>query len=181
LAESDKGFLGVTPRNATGGVELIEVTPEGAADKAGLKAGDVIVSLNAIPIVDVSSLVTRIKSHKAGDQVQISFRRQGLDLQTEATLDGWNRSATEASRFKMMNRLGAIPSKRANDLPWVFQHDSPIFPEDCGGPVFDLEGNAIGLNIARQGRVASLGLPTRHLKTIISELQRENIASREGE
>lgn len=178
LANSEKGFLGVTPRNAPNGVELTEVTPDSAADKAGLAVGDVIVVLNRITVTDVAGLVARIQSAKAGDTVEIEYLRNGSKSTTQAVLAGRQLSSDRAARFKMMNRLGAIPSERAQDFPWVFQHDSPLYPEECGGPIFDLEGKAIGINIARQGRVSSLGLPARHIKTLLDDLRREDVAAK---
>jgi serine protease Do len=180
LADSEKGFLGVTPQNVAEGVVLTEVTPDSAADQAGLKVGDVVVGVNGESIRDVASLVARVQSSKAGESVQISFLRNGVSRTTNATLAGRSLSSDRAARFKMMNRLGAIPSQRAQDFPWVFQHDSPLLPEQCGSPVFNLDGKVVGLNIARQGRVSSLGLPSRHVQTLLNEMLREDVASSEG-
>ena len=78
----------------------------------------------------------------------------------------------------MMNRLGAVPSRRDGNFPNVFQHDTPLFPEQCGGPMVDLDGQVVGLNIARRGRAASFALPAQYVKTLVSEMLRENVASR---
>jgi S1-C subfamily serine protease len=78
----------------------------------------------------------------------------------------------------MMNRLGAILSRRNDSFPLVFQHDTPLFPEQCGGPVLDLRGNVIGLNIARQGRAASLAIPASAMATIVDDLMRQSVANR---
>ena len=48
-------------------------------------------------------------------------------------------------------RQGGIPSARISGFPSVIQHDSPLLPEQRGGPLVDLEGRAIGVNIARFG------------------------------
>ena len=78
----------------------------------------------------------------------------------------------------MMNRLGAVPSRRDDNFPTVFQHDTPLFPEQCGGPITDLDGNVLGVNIARKGRAASYAIPASHLQTLIDELLRKNVAAR---
>jgi serine protease Do len=72
-----------------------------------------------------------------------------------------------AARFKMMSRLGAVPSDRDSNFPVVFQHDSPLFPEQCGGPICDLQGNVLGINIARESRAASYAIPANHVRTIL--------------
>lgn len=81
----------------------------------------------------------------------------------------------------MMSRLGAIPSDRDSDFPSVFQHDAPLFPEECGGPVCDLKGNVLGLNIARNSRAASFAIPSSHIKIVLNDLLRENIAASPGQ
>ena len=178
LAESEKGFLGVTPRNRHDGVEITEVTPGSAAEAAGLCVGDVIRSANGKPMLDVSTLVAEVQRTKAGQQMMIEYFRGNAASKTTVTLAGMNLSPERAARFKMMNRLGAIPSDRANDLPWVFQHDTPLFPEHCGGPIVDLDGNVLGINIARQGRVSSLAIPSAQVRLILDALKCESIASR---
>jgi serine protease Do len=41
----------------------------------------------------------------------------------------------------------------------VLQHDLPLKPRDMGSPLLDLNGNCIGLNIARVDRVTTFALP----------------------
>ena len=36
---------------------------------------------------------------------------------------------------------------RADDFPMVFEHDIPLLLDECGGPVINLEGKAIGVTI----------------------------------
>lgn len=176
LPASEQAVLGIQPQDAREGCELIEVTRGGAADRAGLRAGDVVVGIDSRRVEDVTDLVNEIRRRRPGTSVSLEVLRQGQKQVIAATLAGRNVSPDNAARFKMMNRLGAIPSGRAADFPWVLQHDTPLFPEQCGGPLLDLEGNAVGINIARQGRVASLAIPGEHLATLLPELTREEMA-----
>jgi serine protease Do len=73
----------------------------------------------------------------------------------------------------MMARLGAIPSRRADQFPVVFQHDSPLLPEQCGGPITDLEGNVIGINISRNNRSASYAIPSAHIEKVLPRLREQ--------
>jgi S1-C subfamily serine protease len=98
-----------------------------------------------------------------------------------AKLAGRRLSGERAARFKMMSRLGAIPSRRADGFPVVFQHDAPLFPEQCGGPIVDLDGAVIGMNIARNGRAASYAIPSNHLQTLIENFKQISIAQRISE
>lgn len=176
--EGEQAFLGVQPIVTVGGVRVEEVQPGTASYAAGLRDGDVILELAGRPILDVSSLVRAIREHRPGDQVAIAFRRNGQTQTTTATLAGAGIGGERAARFKMMNRLGAVPSRRDGNFPNVFQHDTPLFPEHCGGPIVDLDGNVVGLNIARKGRAASFALPASYAKTLVDKMLRTEFASK---
>ncbi|MEV7774439.1 trypsin-like peptidase domain-containing protein [Kitasatospora sp. NPDC086791] len=62
------------------------VTPGGAADKAGLKPGDVITKLGGVPIENGPALVSRIWTHKPGETVDVEYTRNGQTLTTKVTL-----------------------------------------------------------------------------------------------
>ncbi|WP_308130282.1 S1C family serine protease [Kitasatospora aureofaciens] len=62
------------------------VTPGGAADKAGLKPGDVITKLGGAPIENGPALVSRIWTHKPGETVDVEYVRNGQTMTTKVTL-----------------------------------------------------------------------------------------------
>jgi serine protease Do len=175
--EGEQAFLGVQPIVTEHGVRVEEIQPGTASYAAGLQNGDVIINLGGHQIVDVSSLVRAIRGHRPGDKVVIKYRRKGVSQTTTATLAGAGIGGERAARFKMMNRLGAVPSRRDGNFPNVFQHDTPLFPEQCGGPIVDLDGQVVGLNIARKGRAASFALPSGYVRTLVDEMIRPDVAS----
>ena len=174
----EQAFLGVNPERVETGVRITQVNPGEASHAAGLSDGDVITELGGQPIVGVDDLVTAIRSHRPGDSVKIRYLRSGAAQTTRAILAGRNMPSEQAAHFKMMNRLGAILSRRNDNFSFVFQHDTPLFPEQCGGPILDLNGNVIGLNIARQGRASSLAIPSSRMQTIVDDLMRSSVAAR---
>lgn len=174
----EQAFLGVKPETTTNGVLISDVRPGTASFEAGLRDGDIIIELDGQPIRETSDLVFQIRQREPGDSVTIKYTSGGIQKETSATLAGNLINGERAARFKMMNRLGAIPSRRSSGFPNVFQHDMPIFPEHCGGPVLDLNGNAVGLNIARNGRAATYALPVEQIKTIVQKLQRAKVTVR---
>lgn len=173
----NQAYLGVQPRTVGDGVLMEMVTEGGSAKMAGIRQGDVVVRLGGAEMRDVTDLVNAIRSRSPGDRIRIGFLRNGRVETTIAELAGRNITGHRAARYKMMSRLGAIPSERDTDFPSVFQHDAPLFPEECGGPVCDLKGNVLGVNIARNSRAASFAIPSSHIKTVLNDLLRENIAS----
>jgi S1-C subfamily serine protease len=58
-------------------LRIMRVVPQSAADKSGLKEGDVIVKLDGRRMVDIGELLRTVTSHKVGDGVKIEFRRGG--------------------------------------------------------------------------------------------------------
>ena len=67
--------------------------------------------------------------------------------------------------------MGGALSKRAEDFELALQHDTVLEPWQCGGPLINLEGKAVGINIARAGRVASYALPASLVKRVVDELR----------
>ena len=178
----NQGFLGVEPRTVSQGVVVGDVVAgDTAAFAAGLRKDDIITMVNQVRINETFELVDEIRKRQAGDKIKIQFIRNGRQRTTTAKLAGRSLNADRAARFKMMSRLGAVPSERKSEFPVVFQHDSPLFPEQCGGPICDLDGNVLGLNIARESRAASYAIPSNHLQTVVDELLRYDIAARKNQ
>jgi len=92
---ADQLIGGKTPQHAllgvqitddpSGGAAVTAVTSNGSAAKAGLRAGDVITKLGATPIEGGSSLAAAVRSHRPGEQVTVSYRRNGEQRTTTVT------------------------------------------------------------------------------------------------
>lgn len=82
LEKSQGAFLGVIPEyghddadSQRDGVEIEDVIDGSAADKAGLKEDDIILSVDGVKIKDGNHLVEVIRSHQPGDKVKIQYER----------------------------------------------------------------------------------------------------------
>lgn len=170
LVGENQAVLGVNPIETTKGLQIERVSGNSAAMVAGLREGDVITKINGKTLNTLNGLVTAIRQQRPGDKIQVEFIREGQIVETTAELGGRNVAGPSASRFNLMNRFGTIPSERNGEFPLVFQHDTPLLPEQCGGPIVDLDGNVLGLNIARAGRVASYAIPANHMQTILAKM-----------
>ena len=62
-------------------------------------------------------------------------------------------------------------SLRAEGFEQVIEHDTVLHPWLCGGPLVNLDGKAIGLNIARAGRVTTYALPAQLVQRIGEDLK----------
>ena len=72
-----KAQLGVMISNAENGVEIIDVMPNSAAAKHGLKVGDVILSINDIATEDVEGLVKIVAGSNPDENIEIKYERDG--------------------------------------------------------------------------------------------------------
>lgn len=71
---------------STEGAYINSLVSGGAADKAGLKEGDVIVKVDGDEIISSSDLVLAVRAHNPGDQVQVTYLRDGKEETTTVTL-----------------------------------------------------------------------------------------------
>ena len=72
------------------GAFVSQVVPDSAADKAGLKAGDIIVSINGKQINSFSELRAKIATQGAGKSVKLGIIRDGKNSTVTAVLQGAN-------------------------------------------------------------------------------------------
>lgn len=92
------------------GVLVQDVTENGAALKAGVKKGDVIVKINNMEVNTVSNLQEEIGKYRPGDKVDITLLRSGTTKIVVATLKGLDGKETlsmadksEGNSFKGMS------------------------------------------------------------------------------
>lgn len=83
---SNSAFLGVITDNDDRGARIEEVTENSAADKAGLKEGDVITKVDETKIERPEDLTKVVQKHKPEDKITITYYRDGKTQKTEATL-----------------------------------------------------------------------------------------------
>jgi C-terminal processing protease CtpA/Prc len=83
------------------GVLVTAITPDSPAERAGIKAGDVIVGMSGDPIATPPALLQWIDARKPGDQVTVKVIRHGKPLELKATLA----QAPMADRMRRVMRL----------------------------------------------------------------------------
>jgi len=66
---------------------ITSVNSNSPASKAGLETGDIIIKMDGEDISTVEDLVSAIKSHQIGDQVEIVYYRGSVQKLTNATLE----------------------------------------------------------------------------------------------
>ena len=176
LPTSKTGFLGVQmqtlnePRNR---VKITHVLPGGAALAAGVKTDDRVVSIDGTTIQDNRQMALIIRQKKPYDKIKLKVDRGGKEITMNIALTP--RYIAEAGdvllpRYSDTDNLGEFASVHNSGFPEVLQHDTDLFPNQCGGPLFDITGKAIGLNIARAARIKSYALPAASVRKVYEEL-----------
>lgn len=87
------GLLGASVADAssdskatTVGALIKDVTSGGAAANGGLKAGDVVVNFNELPITDATDLTAQVRALAAGSKADVTYIRGGQTKTTTVTL-----------------------------------------------------------------------------------------------
>lgn len=82
--------------NVQRGAFVSEVLPNSGSAKAGIKSGDVIVSLNGKSLSSFAELRSRIATTEPGAKVKLGILRDGKPLDVEVTLDKSTSSSASA-------------------------------------------------------------------------------------
>jgi len=83
----DGPFLGAhLVADTNDGLKLETILPGSPAEKAGLKAGDVLVGIGDVEVRDMQSFGPLMNTHKPGDEVSVKVRRDGKYLDVPLTL-----------------------------------------------------------------------------------------------
>jgi photosystem II stability/assembly factor-like uncharacterized protein len=80
---AEAGFRG---ENADAGARLTDVTKDGAAEKAGLKTGDIVLEFAGKPILNSQQLTAAVRRQKAEDKVKVKAARGEEIVEVELTL-----------------------------------------------------------------------------------------------
>jgi len=171
LSGGNKGFLGIGTDVDPKGVKVARVLPGGNAGKAGMKVGDVITRVNEVVCDTPEKLIREVSGTAPGDSVELHFLRGGkpqsksIQLGDRGELDDMMSMGERGDR---MNRFGTEISGKSTGFLRVLQTDLPIRPEQCGGPVCNLDGEVIGINIARAGRIKTYALPSADVEALVN-------------
>lgn len=169
LEVANNGVLGIRLRNSDEGPFVTDVIEASAADQAGLSEGDIVMRIGDEPVATSDELVSMINQRLPGEAVALAVRRGEEELTLTAKLG--RRTELDQENVNFQGFLGGELSFRRTGFQSVLQHDTFLLPEHCGGPLVDLEGRVVGINIARAERIASYALPAAAITPWIDGLK----------
>jgi len=121
----DRGLLGIAKAHQIdGGLRIEQVTPDSPAEVFGLKAGDVVLSLDGIEVREPEEVSNLVQVRRAGAWVKVKIRRDGQTTVVPVQLAGvqstiWLRLA------RMRVRAGGNDS--------ILREKAPETPEESPG------------------------------------------------
>ena len=155
--------LGVTLKETKKGLAVEEVSKDSGAEKSGLKKGDIITTIDGKPVKEVAALGKLLNKMKSGSDVKVAILRDGKKDELDVKLSARGDIFREATRN---DEMSGDFSNRRSGFPRVIQHDILGASITMGGPVLDLEGRAVGMNIARANRAETFAIPVEELREL---------------
>ena len=120
FGEVRRGYLGVyiesvDPVKAKGveldkprGVLIINVIEESAADKAGLKEGDVILSVNGQEVNQTNELQAKVGIFNPGDKIELEVWRYGKKMDVTVTLQARSGESSVAAEEETIKKEKSV-------------------------------------------------------------------------
>ncbi|MCE9548557.1 MAG: S1C family serine protease [Planctomycetia bacterium] len=154
------------------------VSPGMPAEQAGVKVGDEIFEINGKPVSDSSELVAKVLQSKPGDTLTLKVRRNGKELVLKPHLgEAKTVDQTDSSVGEVDNIAAGSLSKRRTNFPLAIQHDAAVWADQCGGPLINLQGKTVGVNIARYDQVCTFAIPAELVEKTVAKLRGKEAAA----
>ena len=142
------------------GVLVQQVQPNGPADKAGLKPGDIITTIDGRQIKDGDDLVNEIASRRPGSSIRLGFLRDGKPSDATVTIGDrdkvfsdmalqQNNPIPEENGNPGESKLGLVVRDVPADMANKIHHPGVVVQSVRAGTFADLTGLEPGLVIIR--------------------------------
>jgi serine protease Do len=164
--------LGVTLKETKKGLAVEEVSKDSGAEKAGMKKGDILTAIADKPVKEIEALGKMLSEMKSGTDVKVTLLREGKKTELDVKLSARGDLFREVSRNDQMS--GDFSNRRSG-FPRVIQHDILGASLTMGGPVLDLEGRAVGMNIARANRAETFAIPVEELRELAGGMVKQAV------
>jgi serine protease Do len=170
----ERAFIGVVFSRGSPSLPQVEsVDPDLGAAKAGIQSGDIITAIDKTLVTNREQVIQIISNFREGQTVQLEIARgdEKFPAAVKLMVPTNGPFAMDLYLEQEENRLSGDLSTRSQGFAQAIEHDTVLEPWLCGGPLVDLDGKAIGLNIARASRVATYALPADLVKQILQTFE----------
>lgn len=122
-ADSNRAMLGVMTDANEKGAEVKSVSKESAAEKAGLKEGDIITSIDNQKVEGPEDVAENVRKHKPGEKINITVLRNGKEQKLTAELGKWKGMSINTQNFRMMRPVMPPNSPDAPGFDFRFREN----------------------------------------------------------
>lgn len=171
IPASGGAALGVILNAKSKALEVEDVNEKSGAKDAGLKKGDVILSIEGKKVKKIEEIGKILEDRKAGTTVKLVFRRDGKEITVDVRLSARGEMFTD--QMNRNDQMSGDFSPRRSGFPRVMQHDILGSRQVQGGPLLDLDGHCVGMNIARANRAESFAIPVEDLKELSARMLKQ--------
>lgn len=152
-----------------GGVVVARVEADSGAAAAGLRSGDIISHVQGQATFTAAELSAAIRSNPPGHRVAINYLRNGRSSEATVTL-GRQEQVFRDYFFDPHQALSGEVSTRRDGFTAIIEHHIPLHPTHCGGPIINLDGQVIALNIARVNRSETYAIPADVVREAVQRM-----------
>jgi serine protease Do len=151
---SSAGFLGATAAHGSQPAKLFFIRPGSPATANDMRVADIVTHVGGTAISNAAALLIAMSGYWPGDTVIIKLKRGSEELVKSVVLT----YPPEMKHNHPAEYFAGGKSRRRDGFAGVYVNDAVLKADQCGGPVFDIDGNLCGINIARFSRACSLFL-----------------------
>ncbi len=138
--DSNRAMLGVVTEADEKGAAVQSVTKGSAAEKAGLKKGDVITKIDSRKIDATDDVTDAVRAHKPGEKVSITYLRDGKE----------QKAATELGRWKGMSVQSYSAANNSYNKVWQDNLSNRVFERTAPSMAYAFGGNRPRLGLSVQ-------------------------------
>ena len=165
---NQRAVLGVLLDEDAGkkGAVVSQVLNGSGAHDAGIRERDYILSVDGKSVDSRDQFLNLLKGGKGGQYLTLKINRDENMIEKQVRLMDLSTELLDETEMEVNGPISA----RSTGFGRIFMHDTVILPNQCGGPLVNLDGKVVGINIARAGRVSTYALPADTIMPIIKRL-----------
>lgn len=173
--QSQRALLGIQLSAVHQGPLVENVVVGSGADRAGIRQGDVIIRIEGKEVETRQEVLNFLMTLQAGKKITVDVNRDSKSMSFEAQMMDLTNVMLDPTELEVNGSISA----RSTGFREVIEHDSVLAPQHCGGPIVDVDGHVVGLNIARAGRVSCYALRSKTVSNAVEEMLQASASNQE--
>ena len=170
------GIVGVGVRNVAvrfagmfgmemDGLRVNKVHGNSNSFMAGIKDGDELISINSNVFYTVEDYKLFMSNTCPSQYVDVKLRRNNEEVETTVLLGPFSPKQHPGYKVKV--------SGKKEGFAQAFTFDIAIKPQDCGAPLLNLNGEVVGISIARSTRTCAYAIPIKEVLNDYKSIESE--------